>query len=260
LRTHALVLFLLAALPAAADAADDALVEKVVIRNQLFTVSHRFELGLNFGAAMLSRLTDHYTFNLSFGYNISESFAVELLAGASYTQHTSLADDVATNVLATSTSSTTKTQDLSDLWEMSADAVVGLRWQPIYGKVGVFAEIPIHFQAYVFAGAGAGWFNRTSVVLCNHKTGSTCDEYYSQSEVNFLASFALGFRFFIPVIGMHHAIHLEARDFSYLDSYLVNIDRAAALNAANPTGGGTPAASPGITNLTEVQIGYTYIF
>ncbi len=101
---------------------------------------------------------------------------------------------------------------------MSADAVVGLRWQPIYGKVGVFAEIPIHFQAYIFAGAGAGLFNRTSVVLCNQappfptppSTGfSICDGVLlSESQVSFLGDrFALRTsRFFIPVIGMHHAI------------------------------------------------------
>jgi hypothetical protein len=40
----------------------------------------------------------------------------------------------------------------------------------------------------------------------------------------------------------------------------VNVDRTAALNPNNPTGNGTPIGSPGITNLVQVHVGYSYMF
>ena len=50
------------------------------------------------------------------------------------------------------------------------------------------------------------------------------------------------------------------RDYAYLDSYLENVDRTQALNPGNPTGGGTQVQNPGITNVSVVSLGYTYLF
>lgn len=263
MRTKALLtlLALTAALPAAAadDAAEGALVEKVVVRNRLFTVDGRFEVGVNVGFSLLARLTDHYTFDATVAYNLGDTFAVELLAGYAYSRHTSLARDVADQF---ATSTVTTADDLKDLWEMTANAVIGLRWQPLYGKIGIFSELPIHFQFYIWAGGGAALFKRESVTVCNqtanNKVGGECLNYYQQSEVGPVVSLAAGFRFFLPVYGNHHSIRLEIRDFSYLDHYLLDVNRAAALTSGNPTGNGTETTD--ITNLTQVLIGYTYIF
>jgi outer membrane beta-barrel protein len=263
----ALLLSLLTALPAAAaEEEDGALVEKVAVRNRLFTTRGRFELGLNLGFAVLTQLTEHYTANLNVSYNFVETFAVELLAGGSYTRHTSLARDVADQF---SMSTIRTADDLSGLWELVANGTLGLRWQFLYGKIGgllqdVLFGNPIHFQFYVSAGGGAGFFKRESVVICNQTStgtvGGECLSYLQQTKAGPLVTLALGWRFFLPVVGNHHSLRLEVRDFSYLDGFLVGVNRQAALNPGTPTGGGTEPSSPGITNLVQVHAGYSYLF
>jgi outer membrane beta-barrel protein len=257
------MLFALTALPAlAADEEQGALVEKVAVRNRLFTTAGRFELGLNLGFAVLTQLTEHYTANLDLSFNIVDSLAVELLAGGSFSRHTSLARDVADQFAM----STTKTaDDLTGLWQMVGNAAIGIRWQFLYGKLGgalqdLLLGNPLHFQFYLAAGGGVGYFTRESVVICNHKTGGTCDEYYSESKVGPLFTGALGMRFFLPTYGNHHSLRVEVRDWIYLDSFYQGVDRAAALNPNNPTGNGTPASNPGVTNLWQVMVGYSYMF
>ncbi len=243
----------------------EELVEKVVVRNRLFNVEGRFELGLNIGLSMLSRLTDHYNLSLSAGYNFMDSLAVELRVGYAISGHTSLADDIANKFFAQAKTSLPTANDLSDLWEMKLNAIVGLRWQPIYGKLGLMAELPVHFQFYVFVGGGVAMLDRTSVVICNQegmvanpdtgKNENKCVSYLKDSKVGPLVSLAAGFRFFVT---NNHAVRLEIRDYSWLDTYVTGANRALALTG-NTTGGGT-AVSPGITNLVQFDIGYTFIF
>lgn len=260
------VLALLVAFPAFAAEEEGALVEKVAVRNKLFTTAGRFELGINLGFTALTQMTEHYTANLNVGYNIVETFGVELLAGGSYSRQTSLARDVAEQFHRTTSRSA---DDLSNLWEMVANGTIGFRWQPLYGKIGgllqdVLLGNPIHFQFYVSLGGGVGYFKRASVVICNDTSVRTlgageCRSYYQENSVGPLVTAALGWRLFLPIIGNHHSLRVEVRDFSYLDTYYVNVDRPTAWNEANPTGNGTPS-SLGITNLVQVHVGYSYMF
>jgi outer membrane beta-barrel protein len=265
MRTKALIVLLLAAVPATSFAADDTLVEKSVVRNRLFSSAGRFELGLNVGFSVLSQLTDHYVFDAQVSYNLTDWFAIELLAGYAYTQHTSLADDVQSKF---EMNNAKTADDLQNLWEMTLNALVGIRFQPIYGKIGLFAEYPLHFQFYISAGAGAALLNRTSAVICNHVTRTssagtpdftTCDEFLQESKVSFVADAALGMRFFIPVIGNHHSLRVEFRGFLWPDSYYVGVNRVNALNQNDPTGGGT-LKQDGVTFLPQVHVGYAYMF
>ncbi len=235
---------------------DSSLVEKVAVRNRLFTVDKRFELGVNVGLTFLSRLTEHYTFNLSGAYNVTDWFAVEARLGYAYSRHTSTADDVSAQFLASAAKS--KIDDLSDMWEMTAHGVVGVRFQPIYGKINLVSDLAIHFQVYGWLGGGAALFKRESPLICVQKSGNTCSQYFTQNQVGPVVSLALGFRFFIPTT-QNHSIHLEFRDWSYLDSYYQNVDRATA-SVANQTAGGTLSPNAGVTNLTQWDIGYQYIF
>ena len=66
-----------------------------------------------------------------------------------------------------------------------------------------------------------------------------------------------GFRFFLAT---RHGIRLEFRDYSWLDSRFEHVDRVVAQNPKNPTGNGNAVASPGITNLVQIDVGYTFIF
>jgi outer membrane beta-barrel protein len=269
---------LLAFTATTAWADDDELVEKVVVRNRLFNVDGHFEAGLNVGFSMLSRLTDHYQFTASGAYNFIDSMAVEVRVSYAYSKHTGLADKMALDFASNPslkahvmTNGEGGTADLADLWQMGFNAIAGLRWQPVYGKIGLLAELPIHFQAYLWAGGGVALLHRESLLICN-STFKACANYsdsaapefkngtspfYEEDKVGPLVSLALGFRFFI--IGKH-AVKLEFRDYSWLDSRLEHVDRIAAQNPSNPTGNGNPVASAGITNLVQIDVGYAFIF
>jgi outer membrane beta-barrel protein len=254
---------LLASSGASAD--EGELVEKVAVRNRLFTVAGRWELGGNFGLALVSRLTDHYNLNISGAYNFNEWLAVEARAGYAISLHSSLASQVQKDFY--TNTSVSKANDMSDLWEMKVNGIVGVRFQPIYGKINLLAEVPLHFQIYGWLGGGAGLFGRESLVICPVKTNSKeCGEYFTESKVSPIVSIALGFRFFLPgvtssgtVLGQKHAIKLEVRDWSYLDSYYVGVDRAMS-SAGNPTAGGMLSPNAGITNLVMFDLGYSFIF
>jgi len=248
-------LVMLTASAAFAEDEADELVEQVAVRNRLFSVDGRWELGGNVGFSLLSRLTDHYNFNISGSYNVKDWFAFELRGGYALSRHTSLADQIQTDFFANNTIS--KANDAADLWEMTANAVVGARFQPIYGKINLMSELPVHFQFYAWLGGGFAYLKRESIALCSQKVSAReCGEFLTEFKPSPLVSIALGFRFFVV---QGHSVKVEVRDYSYFDSYFVNVDRAAA-SPANPTAGGTPSPNAGITNLVQFDLGYAFIF
>ncbi len=262
---------LIALSASAAFADDDELVEKVVVRNRLFNVDGHFEAGLNVGFSMLPRLTDHYNFTVSGAYNFIDTLAVEVRVAYAYSHHTGLADKMALDFAANPGLYATKTADLNDLWQMGFNAIAGVRWQPLYGKISLMAELPVHFQAYLWAGGGVALLHRESLLICNQPfkkcqnySDSTQPDYksgpspfFEEDKVGPLVSLALGFRIFVSG---RHALKLEFRDYSWLDSRYENVNRAAAQNPSNPTGNGNLVASPGITNLVQIDVGYAFIF
>lgn len=252
-----------AAFAADDDETESELVEKVAVRNRLFSVENRFEIGGNVGFSLLTRLTDHYNFNVSFAYNIKDWFALELRGGYAYSRHTSLADQIQSDFAANGNLKTAN--DAADLWEMTANAVLGLRFQPIYGKINLLAELPVHFQLYLWVGGGAGLLKQESLVLCAQRSSnSTCDQFYTDQKVSPLVSLALGFRFFVAG---GHSIKIEARDYSYLDSYWTGVtrktgDTANTFSSAEQiqAAGGTQSPNAGITNLVQFDLGYAFVF
>lgn len=228
---------------------EEEIVEKVAVRNRLFSVEGRWEVGANVGFSLLSRLTDHYNLNLSVALNPKDWLGLELRGGYAISRHTSLADQIQTDFFANNTIS--RANDAADLWELTAHGVFGLRFQPIYGKINLMSELPIHFQFYLWAGGGVGLLKRESMVLCAERASAReCTQFLTENKVSPLVSVALGLRFFLPF--NHHSVKIEVRDWSYLDSYMVNIDRATGQ-------GGMPAAA-GITNLVQLDLGYAFIF
>lgn len=245
---------LAAALATTSALAEEELIEKVVVRNRLYTVSGKNEIGLNVGFSLLARLTDHINFNLHYARNLSDTFGFEVRGGYAYSRHTGLANQIADEFQRLRRPRVT---DLKDLWELNGNAMVGVRWAPVYGKINLMSELPVHFQAYLWAGAGAGQFKRESIVVCNQRSGSECVAYYQQNNIGPLASGAVGLRFFAA---QKHSLKVEVRDYSYIDSFLEDVDPTAALNSATPEGGGHPSRNAGITNLVQVDLGYSYTF
>ncbi len=254
-QVSALSLVMLASSAWAQSAEDEAeLVEKVAVRNRLFNVEKRWEVGGNVGFTLLPKLTDHYNLNVSVGYNVAEWLGLELRAGYAISRQTSLADQVKQAFL--TQMNLPRINDFSDLWQMTANVVAGIRFQPIYGKMNLLAELPVHFQLYFWAGGGAGLFNRESLLICLQRSGSACGQYFTETKVSPIVSLALGFRFFIVE---KHAVRLEARTWSFLDSYFVNVDRAN-VSAANPTAGGMASRDAGITTISQIDLGYSFVF
>lgn len=243
-------LVLLTAGAAFAEDETDELVEKVAVRNRLFSVEGRWELGANVGFSILPRLTEHYNLNLSVAYNLKDWFGLELRGGYALSGHTSLADQIQSDFFS-STTSMRRMNDAADLWELTAHGVIGARFQPIYGKLNLMSELPVHFQFYLWAGGGVGLLKRESMVLCSQRESArVCNAYQVDNKVSPLVSVALGFRFFVA---QQHSIKIEVRDWSYLDSYQVDIDRATGT-------GGTDSPNAGITNLVQFDLGYSFIF
>lgn len=256
LRILACLAVALGAAQALADEGD--LVEKVAVRNRLFTPAQRFELGGNVGVSILSRLTDHYNLNLSAAYNLTDWLGLELRGGYAISRHTSLADQIQIDFAGNS--SIAKANDLSDLWELTANAVVGVRFQPIYGKINLMSELPVHFQLYGWIGGGFGLFKRQSLVICTQRVNTKeCGAYFEESSAGPLVSIAMGFRFWPVETWKNHSFKVEVRDYSYLDSYYIDVVRDQ-VTVGNPTAGGKLNPAAGVTNLVQIDLGYAFIF
>lgn len=212
----------------AAPASEEGLVEDTAVKNRLFKVEKRWEAGLIVGFPTMSRLTEHYVFDAHVAYNVLESLAVEAIGGWAYSRHTAIANGIAAMPFTGRMPS-----EMSDLWEMTGHGLVGARWQPLYGKIGVFSEA-IHFQLYAWLGAGGAYFQRVPEFTTN----------MLRTQVGPLFSVALGARVFWSMLGDHHALRIEARDFSWLDSYTLSNGTAAG----------------GLTNLVQLSVGYTFLF
>lgn len=251
------LLFALTAALVGQAAFGQELIEKVVVRNRLYTMKGKFEVGLNGGFTLLSRLTDNINVDASAAYNLDDTFGFELRAGYGISRHTSLANQIAADFHANPSIKTA--DDLSELWEMTANGAIGVRWAPIYGKISLMAELPVHFQAYLWVGGGGALLKRESIVYCtsegrDDQGAKVCASFLNETKFSPVVSAAIGARFFVTP---KHTVKLEIRDWSYPDSYLVNINRATAM-AGGETG--EPVKNPGIINLVQFDVGYSYVF
>jgi outer membrane beta-barrel protein len=254
-----------------AQAQQNEALENVVVRNRLFSVKHRAEVSVSMGANLRTYLTAHYNFDVGLAYNLFESLAIEGRAGYALSRHTGLAHSVAEQYLAERSAQSLGADELSDLWEMGGHAVGGVRWAPVYGKLSLLAELPVHFQSYLWLGAGAARFTQESVVACNNvvnRERGICDNrtdeedrstaterfWATDTRVEPLVSAAVGLRFFV---GNHHGVKLELRDWAFRDQFRVDMLRAeyeAGLVS------GTFEPDPGITHIVQFDLGYTFLF
>ena len=255
----ALALLLLPAftVPGAAFAAEDEVLERVVVRNRLFDLGGRLELTPSLGFMLVTRLTDHYTLSGDAAFNVLNTLAVEARASVAYSRQTGLARRIAQQFLQRDpVLGIERADDLSDGWQMRGSVLGGLRWAPIYGKISLLAEMPVHFQAFLSAGAGAGSFHRQSLVYCRQlvsRDDGTCGDWLTEDKVSGIASGALGIRFFTSQQG---SLRFEVRDYVFPDSYLVNIDRVVA-EAGGATG---EPGRAGLTHLVMLDVGYAFTF
>lgn len=268
LRVFASLILALTALRAAGQE-QEQLLEEVVVRNRLYRPAGNLELSPSVGVSMLTYLTAHYTLNLGVAYNLFDTLAVEARGGYALSRHTGLARSISESFLDRGDKQIT--DELQDLWRMNLHAVGGVRWAPVYGKLSLMADVPAHFQAYLWAGGGVASFQRESLIqctnvvdrglgICDDRTDpldrSTANERFwvKESRVGPVVSAAVGFRFFAFE---RHGVKLELRDWVFRDAYRVGLVRDE-WEAGQETG--SPAPSPGLTHLVQFDVGYTFLF
>jgi outer membrane beta-barrel protein len=243
-----------------AGGAQAAEPENVVVRNRLYNPEGTFELGVEVSSTIVQQMVSHTNIQAIGAYNFNREWAAEVLVGYAVSGLTDIANQVSSQISSVTPAQTPTINDFSNMWQMKFNAVADARWAPIYGKLSLSAEIPVHFQAYLVAGGGVASLQRTSVAYCLSPAGtdanndSICPDPLVENRVAPVAQFGGGLRFFI---GPHVALRLEVRDYAFTDQYNVNIQRAEA--EAGSTTAGTPA-SAGIEQLVFMTAGLTYIF
>lgn len=260
-------------LPAPAYCAEP---EKVVVRNRLFTNEGKFEAGATVGLTPINYLVRHTNLTANLAYNLDEQWSVELGAGYALSSQTNLAEDAALSVVRSSPITTNKTvDDFEDLWQLTWNATLVARWSPLYGKLNVAAELPVHFNAYLLAGGGVGGMERDSLVYCMGSPSSQSRNRYTcsaelgevadnlaplhDSTVKPVFVGGAGLRFYLA---QWAGVRLEVRDVVFPDEYLVNITRALAEKDTLSSGAtqGKPASNPGLTHLVFLDLGVTFTF
>jgi outer membrane beta-barrel protein len=224
-------------------------------------LARRTELALSIGTPLWSKLTYHFSLSAGVALNFNEVWAAELRGTYSLAGNNGLGDRVGSTFLKRPPQADEFTDDLSDLWQMRGSFLAGARWAPIYGKLSLLSELPIHFQAYAWLGAGLASLHRESLAYClspevdgaGVRTGG-CGEWLTENRIAPAGSFALGMRFFTHRAG---SIKLELRNYFFPDEYRTGIRRAQAEagDAEQGTSGGH-----GLTALWMLDAGYSFHF
>lgn len=260
---------LLLVAPGALAQEQEELIDNVVVRNRLFRPAGNLELSVGVGLPVLTHLTAHYTLDVGLGYNLFDTLALEARAGWALSRQTGLARTISESFLDREDKKIT--DELEDLWQMNLHGVAGVRWAPVYGKLSLVADIPAHFQAYLWAGGGLGSFRRQSIIQCANVVDrdlGICDDrsdpldrgtakenfWVSEMRVAPVGSAAVGFRFFV---GERHGLRLEVRDWIFQDQYRVGLSRDDWESGRET---GTFSESPGLTHLVQFDLGYTFLF
>jgi outer membrane beta-barrel protein len=214
--------------------------EAVVVRNRLYSDSGRFELQLNYSFGVANTLTATQGPVLDLAYHFHEAWAIDLLVGYMFGGPTDLLGQAqcpgagsgtpcTASVFTGASASQPPTEKLNDfpnLWTLNGlDAQIGVRWEPVYGKLSLFTAVPVHFKWYLGIDGGAAQFSRDSFDFCTTaltQVGEDCPKtngtYNTLQETrwSWVGSAATGLR----LIFAHQAsINLGLREYVWGDSY-----------------------------------------
>jgi outer membrane beta-barrel protein len=261
----------------AQEASQDGVVENVVVRNRRYSAQGTVEVSPSVGFTLANRFTSHTNLQLGIAYNAWETFGFELRGGYAINGLSSVATQVQDRLYELdplnpdNVGAQTK-DDFEDLWRLQWSAFLLPRWMPIYGKLNLATELPIHFQAYLTAGPGYGGFKRESLVYCQNGVnsdaarpapkssgGTGCRQYLTENQTGPAIAAGGGMRFFFNNWAQ---LKLEVMDISYPDQYRENISRVSG-EAEQPGSAPTNAAKNtghGLTNLLFLNVGTTFSF
>lgn len=270
--------------------------EQVVVRNRLYSDASRLEVKVLWDTSLNNSLTSMNNLQLSLSYHLSEAWALELIGGYAFGGPTDLfcqaqnpstaaTCDAGTHSIFTGAQQNNRQfqSDFPNLWVMNGPNVLaGVRWEPVYGKLSLLTELPIHFKWFLSLDGGAAQFQRNSLDFCTSYNptlnsasagvaGSPGDCTFNSSmgiyttlqqiQWNWLASAATGLRF-IVISGL--SLEAAVRDYVWADSYPVGFS-----GNQFPTGTGTTPSSTlpnsvkmnnGLSNNIFADLGLSWTF
>lgn len=242
----------------------DDVVEKVVVRNRQFRTDGAFELSPMVGFSVTNRMTSQTNFQLGMAYNFSETLGLEARGSYGLSQLTSVGDQAREKLMEQSPQQ--PVDEFQDLWRIQWSALLMPRWTPIYGKLNLVTEVPVHFQAYLSAGGGAVGLTQETITYCQNSTpiggggrSTVCNDGYLKEEMTTWAgAVGGGFRFFLDEMFL---VRLELFDVFHPDEYRkgINRERAEAEVPGNPAEQGTKT-SAGLSNTLFFNVGASVVF
>ncbi len=229
---------------------------------RLYSLSSKSDIGLYYALSMKNKLTQHNGGALTFDQQIGEYFAIDVFADAGAGTLTNLVTNIRFEAGLDPTNPsrgrmTTTGSDLADAGALIATGQVGLRFTPIYGKMSLSSELPVHFNFYVAAGVGAAYVQFNDILTCqsnldgnNHcPGGSSPSGYRSQNLTKVGFNVGGGLRLYITQL---LSLRVEVRDVLFPDQYLADV------NFKSPVGTGTVTSS-GVSQTPLVLLGIGFL-
>ena len=223
------------------------------LQGKLHQLSRRWELGVALGAALNSSLVNQYGGLVSVSYHPNEWADVGVDVLANRTGFTSLSGQIRDRLPSRSNPANGQPNtgdEIEGADQMRGGALVMARIAPIYGKLSLAAELPVHFQAFLLGGAGAAAFRHESVNLCASSGDAPCapGDYQTSTSVKPIAEFGGGLRFYL---GQRWSLRTEVRAFLY---------PATVVRGADLTQPGTGTSARYLGVITTLGLGASAFF
>lgn len=208
----------------AASAATPALAvgpSKEVVQERLYSFNGRFDVSVLAGVAMNAKLIDQYGLILQPAYHFTDAWALELTGGYVFAAEKRRLTGGIREAIGGNGELTSEFADMGTL-EWLAQA--SIQWSPIYGKLSLASELPLHFGAYLSAGGGFVGTSRRSLVQCSAGTTDANGYYDADCNVEKAArpsvGVGVGLKFYFADWG---AVRAEMKDFLFPDQYRLYI-------------------------------------
>jgi outer membrane beta-barrel protein len=208
----------LAAPRSASGSEADAFENKVPpISGQLYMKAGRFELTPTLNLSVNDPFFSKFFGGLKLGYHLTESWSVGVTGAAG----TSTPTDSAS--ICTANQGCAKPTD-AQLYQVPGRirsmAGAELAWSPVYGKLAILAEVPVHFDLSILG--GADWISYDEVLSAAVAAGGT-----KPGKVSSIGGhLGLGMRLFLSRL---MALRLEVKDYVY-KADIGNLDKSQLQN------------------------------
>jgi outer membrane beta-barrel protein len=190
-----------------------------VVQRKLHPISGRWELAASFDVALNGALVDQLGGAFGVFYHPNEWLDLGAEALVHHAALTDLTQDIRSK-LRPRIAGALRDEFRNDN-QLRAGAFGVARFAPIYGKLNLFGDLKVHFQAFLLGGAGAAEIHRESVNLCADAGTGTCQSFQTTDTLRPVALIGAGFRFYL---GQRWSVRTEVRGHFFPTSYKVDND------------------------------------